>query len=258
MRSPFSVTFAVWRAIFLREALDRLFGERAAWFWLLIEPVTHISVIALVWRALRTSAIGGIDIAVWTMVGMLAFFLFRRTAVQVMYSADCNKSLFVYRQVKPFDAAIVRGGLEAFLMTLVSVVILTIAYLLGHDVIPNDPLLVMVAVAGLWLFGVGYGLVTSVLMELIPELEHIFKILMTPLYLISGTIMPLSSIPMPYRDYLMINPIAHGLEVVREGFVPNYHAVPGSSLGYLYAFSITSIFLGLLMYRRYALRLVMR
>lgn len=258
MRSQLSITLAVWRAIFLREALDRLFGERGAWFWLLIEPVTHISVIALVWRALSTRAIGGIDIAVWTMVGMLAFFLFRRTATQVMFSADCNKPLFVYRQVKPFDAAIVRGGLEAFLMTLVSIIILVIAYLLGHDVIPNDPLLVMASVAGLWLFGIGYGLVTSVLMELVPELEHIFKILMMPLYLMSGTIIPLTSIPMPYRDYLMINPIAHGLEVVREGFVPNYHAVPGSSLAYLYAFSVVTVFLGLLLYRRFALRLVMR
>ncbi|SFJ63601.1 capsular polysaccharide transport system permease protein [Desulfomicrobium apsheronum] len=258
MRSSLSITISVWRAIFLREALDRLFRERGAWFWLLIEPVTHIGFIALVWRALRARSIGGVDIAVWTMVGMLAFFLFRRTAIQVMFSADCNKPLFVYRQVKPFDAAIVRGGLEAFVIALISAIILVIAYFLGHDVIPGDPLLAMSAVAGLWLIGMGYGLVTSVLIELIPELEHIFKILMFPLYLISGVIVPISSVPLPYRDYLMLNPIAHGIEAVRLGFMPLYHVVPGVSLSYLYAFSVVSIFLGLLMYRRYALRLVMR
>lgn len=258
MRSSFTITFSVWRAIFLREALDRLFRERAAWFWLLIEPVTHIGFLALLWSTIRARAIGGIDLVVWLVVGMLAFFLFRRTAIQVMYSADCNKPLFVYRQVKPFDAALVRGGLEAFIMSLVSAVILSMAYLLGHDVIPTDPLLVMGAVAGLWLFGMGYGLVASVLMELVPELEHILKILMLPLYLISGVIWPLSSIPMPYRDYLMVNPIAHGIEAVRLGFVPHYHAVPGVSLGYLHGLAVVSIFLGLLLYRRFALRLVMR
>lgn len=258
MRSPLSVTFAVWRAVFLREALDRLFGERAAWLWLLVEPVTHIGFIALVWRVLRQRAIGGIDIAVWTMVGMLAFFLFRRTGIQVMYAVDCNRPMFVYRQVKPFDTAIVRGGLEAFLMANISVTIITIANLLGHDAIPRDPLLVIIAAAGLWLFGMGYGLIASVLMELVPELEHILKILMMPLYLISGVIMPISAVPMPYRDYLMINPIVHGIEAVRLGYVPHYHAVPGVSLQYLYACAAVSICLGLLMYRRYALQLVMR
>jgi len=258
MRSQLSITLAVWHAIFLREALDRLFRERGAWFWLLIEPITHIGFLALMWGVIRKTDMGGMDVVVWLMVGMLAFFLFRRTAIQVMYAVDCNRPLFVYRQVKPFDTAVVRGGLEAFIMALVSAIIIVIVNLLGRDAIPSDPLLVMGAVLGLWLFGMGYGLIASVLMELVPELEHILKILMMPLYLISGSIWPLASIPSPYREYLMINPIAHGVEAVRLGYVSHYHAVPGLSLGYLYACSAASIFLGLLLYRRYVLRLVMQ
>ncbi len=257
MRSSLSITISVWQAIFLREALDRLFGVRAAWLWLLVEPVFHIGFIATIFTALRMRTVGGVDVAVWIIVGMLGFFLFRRTAIQVMYSIDCNRPLFAYRQVKPFDTAIVRGGLEAFLMANISLVILTGATLLGRETLPSDPLLAMTAAAGLWLFGVGYGLVASVLMELVPESEHILNILMLPLYLISGTIWPISSIPSPYRDMLMINPIVHGLEAIRLGFVPYYHVVPGYSLGYLYSFAIVSIFLGLLLYRRFALRLVM-
>ncbi|MGE8454683.1 MAG: ABC transporter permease, partial [Pseudomonadales bacterium] len=181
MRSSLLITFSVWRAIFLRESLDRLFGERAAWFWLLIEPILHIGFLGWIWTVVRVHTMGGIDVLIWLMVGLLAFFLFRRTAIQVMYAIDCNRPLFAYRQVKPFDPAIVRGALEAFLMTLVSITILLVANLLGHDAIPADPLLVVVAVFGLWLLGLGYGLVASVLMELVPELEHILNILMLPL-----------------------------------------------------------------------------
>lgn len=258
MRSSLSITFSVWRAIFLREALDRLFKERGAWFWLLIEPVAHIGFLGLMWGAIRKTSMGGMDVVVWLMVGMLAFFLFRRTGMQVMYAVDCNRHLFAYRQVKPFDTAIVRGSLEAFIMVLVSATIIIIVNFLGRDAIPSDPLLVMGAALGLWVFGMGYGLITSVLMELVPELEHILKILMLPLYLISGVIWPLSVIPMPYRDYLMINPIAHGIEAVRLGYMPHYHAVPGVSLGYLYGCSVVCIFLGLLLYKRFVLRLVMQ
>lgn len=257
-RNPLSITASVWRAIFLREALDRLFDMRAAWFWLLMEPVLHISFITFVFTVIRMRTIGGIDVAIWIIVGMLAFFLFRRTGMQVMYAVDCNRPLFAYRQVKPFDTAIVRAGLEAFLMTIIAVVILTAAALLGHEAFPRDPLPVALALLGLWLFGIGYGLVGSVLMELVPESEHIFKILMMPLYLMSGVIMPLASIPQPYRDLLMLNPIAHGLELVREGFVPYYHAVPGISANYLYAWALVSISLGLALYRRFAVQLVMK
>lgn len=258
MRSQLTITLAVWRAIFLREALDRLFRERAAWFWLMIEPMTHIGFLGLLWAAVRRTNMGGMDVVVWLMVGMLAFFLFRRTGIQVMYAVDCNRPLFVYRQVKPFDTAIVRAGLEAFIMVIVSLTTIAIVILLGRDAIPGDPLLVLGAALGLWLFGVGYGLVTSVLMELVPELEHIFKILMLPLYLVSGVIWPLATIPMPYRDYLLANPVAHGIEAVRLGFMSHYHAVPGVSLGYLYGCATVVVFLGLLLYRRYILRLVMQ
>lgn len=257
-RSPLAVTLAVWRAIFLREALDRLFDMRAAWFWLLMEPVLHIAFITFIFTVIRMRTVGGIDVAVWIIVGMLAFFMFRRTAMQVMHAVDSNKPLFAYRQVKPFDTSIVRGGLEAFLMVMVAMVILTAAAFLGHDVFPDDPLLVLVAIFGLWLFGLGYGLVASVLMALVPETEHILKIVMLPLYLISGVIMPISAVPQPYRDILLINPLVHGLELVRQGFSSYYHMVPGVSIGYLYMWGIVSLFFGLMLYRRFALQLVMK
>jgi len=258
MRNPLSVSFSVWRAIFLRESLDRLFDMRAAWFWLLAEPVLHIGFMAIIYGVIRVRAIGNMDTALWITLGMLAFFLFRRTANQVTHAVGSNRPYFTYRQVKPFDPAISRAVLEAFLMTIVSTIILITAALLGHNAIPGDALLALQAVLGLWLFGVGYGLVASVLMELVPETEHVLKITMMPLYLASGVIWPLASIPYPYRDVLMFNPIAHGLEFVRLGFSPYYHTVPGLSMAYLYEWALASVFLGLMLYRRFAVQLVMR
>jgi capsular polysaccharide transport system permease protein len=257
-RSPYGVTFDVWRALFLREALDRLFDMRAAWFWLLMEPAMHIAFITFVYTVIRVRLIAGIDSAIWIIVGMLAFFMYRRTAMQVMYAVESNQPLFAYRQVKPFDVAIMRATLEGFLMVIVSVIILIVAALCGRNALPHDPLLVAITLLGLWLFGVGYGLVASVLMVLIPETEHLLKILMMPLYLISGTIAPLVSIPQPYLGWLLFNPIAHGLELVRQGFGNEYYVMPDISLGYLYAWAGCSLFMGLALYRRFARQLVMQ
>jgi capsular polysaccharide transport system permease protein len=258
MANPFTTTLRVWHAIFLREALDRLFGMRAAWMWLIVEPAMHIGFISFVWTVLRRRSMGGVDVMLWIIVGMLAFFLFRRTAIQAMHAIDCNRAFFAFRQVRPFDAAFVRAGVEAFVMSIISLFIFTATVFTGRNPLPHDPLLVIAAVAGLWLFGLGYGLVASVLMRLIPETTHILQILMMPLYLLSGVIWPIVSIPPLYRDWLMVNPLVHGLEAARTGFFATYHTVPDVSLSYLYLWALCSVCLGLALYRVYETRLVMQ
>jgi capsular polysaccharide transport system permease protein len=257
-RAPLTVTFSVWQAIFLREALDRLFDMRGAWFWLFAEPVSHIAFLIFVWAVIRARTIGGADVVIWLSAGLLSFFLFRRTAVQVTHAVDSNRPLFAYRQVKPFDTAIARAVLEAFLISIISAIILGGATLWGRASVPDDPLLVICAAFGLWLFGLGYGLIASVWMRLVPEMKHVFHILMIPLYLLSGVIWPLASIPPPYRDTLLINPITHGLELVRLGFASYYYAAPGVNAAYLYTWAVTSVFLGLLLYRRFDVQLEMK
>jgi capsular polysaccharide transport system permease protein len=101
----------------------------------------------------------------------------------------------------------------------------------------------------------GFGLVASVASELVPELGRVIDFVMMPLYLISGVILPLSTVPQPYREWLMFNPVAHGLEAARLGFAPYYHAVPELSTAYLYGSALVIVFLGLALHRRFALRL---
>ena len=140
-------------------------------------------------------------------------------------------------------------------MFFISSSILGVAALAGLEVLPDDPITVLLALAGLWLFGLGYGLVTSVCMRLVPDSGHIFQIFMMPLYLISGVIMPVAYIPMPYRDWLLWNPLVHGLELVRLGFFSNYHTLD-VSFSYLYSWVLLSITLGLTLYRAFETRLV--
>lgn len=254
-RSSLTITWSVWKALFLREALSRLFAGRAAWFWLLGEPVFHIAFLMLVFSAVRIHTVGGIDTGTWIMVGLLGFFVFRRTGTQVMNAISANQALFTYRQVKPVDTALVRGMLEGLLVVIVSAVLLLGYYLAGGTSSPSDPLALLGAFAGLWLFGLGFGLILSVVGELVPEVNRVVNLAMTPLYFASGAMFPLASVPPPYRGWLLLNPVAHGLEAARLGFVSHYHPVPEMSLDYLFGSALVAIFLGLALHRRFALRL---
>lgn len=205
-----AICFAAWKALFFREALTRLFSGRASWFWLLTEPAFHVGFLVFVFSVVRVRNIGGIDIALWVMIGLLAFFLFRRTVEQSMNGIGANRALFAYPNVKPVDTVLVRGVFEGFLMVVVAGAMMLGAALLGHNVIPADPMLLWWAFFCLWLLGLGFGLMVSVTNELIPEAGRVAKMAMMPLYFMSGVVFPLSVVPQPYREWLMFNPVAHG------------------------------------------------
>jgi capsular polysaccharide transport system permease protein len=251
-------TKQVWKALFLREALGRLFGARFSWFWLFAEPVAHIAFFAFIFTVIRVRHVGGIETAVWLIVGMSAFFTFKRTATQAMNAVDSNQALFYYRQVMPVDSVLVRAGLEGFLMAILVILLVIGAMIFGLNVSPENPLLILSAFTSLWLFGIGFGLITSVIKGLIPEFSWVIKFLMMPLYFLSGVILPIASIHNPYREWLMLNPIAHGVEAARLGFAPYYHTAPELNLTYLWLSAILSIAFGLLLHRNFSMKLVMQ
>ena len=255
-RSPASITLSVWKALFLREALGRLLSRRGAWFWLFAEPVFHASYLMFIFAVIRVSNIGGIDPALWIMAGLQGFLMFRNTGTQVMNAIGANRPLFAYRQVKPIDTLLVRAFLEGMILIFVTSILMAGLALLGYSVMPVDPLSVFEAFLGLWLVGLGFGLITSVIAELVPEIGKVIHLIMMPMMIISGVLMPIAIVPQPYRDWLMLNPVAHGLEAARLGFAPHYHAVEDLSIAYLFGFALVSIFLGLVLQRRFALRLI--
>ena len=254
-RSAWSVTLSVWKALFLREALARMFGRRSAMLWLFLEPLAHLAFMVFVFTVLRVRHVGGIDTPQWLLVGMLSFFLFRRVATQGAAAVGANLALFSYRQVRPVDTVLVRCALEGVLMLLISAVVLAGAALLGVPLRADAPLTVLAALGGLWLLGLGYGLFVSVVTELAPEIGNLIGMLMMPLYLISGVIFPLSAIPYPWREWIMLNPVAHGVEGVRAGVASFYHAVPELDLGYLWLSALVLLFLGLALQVRHQRRL---
>lgn len=254
-RSPLTVAFSVWKALFLREALTRLLSARAAWFWLLAEPLFHLAFLAFLFSVVNVHTVGGIATSVWLLLGLIGFFSFRRTATQTMYAIASNRALFAYRQVKPVDTAIARAALEGALMACVAAVVWVGAALVGIAVMPADPLGVLLIFFGMWLAGFGFGLIALVALELVPEVGQLIGLAMLPLYLLSGVLVPIATVPQPWREWLMLNPLAHGVEASRLAFAPHYHAPPELSLGYFALSALALTFFGLALNRRFAIRL---
>ena len=255
-RTSLQVTLSVWKALLLRGAVMRLFSSRAAWFWLLLEPVWHIGYMMLIFAVVKVRHVAGIETTVWVMAGLLSFFAFRRPAQQGMNAVNANSALYTYRQVKPIDAVLTRCVLEGLLAIVTTVIIVSLTAMAGIDVVPDDPFAVLQAFVGMWVLGVGFGLAASVAVEIAPEAGRMIGIVMTPLYFASGVIFPIGLVSPTYRQWLMLNPLAHGLEATRKGFADHYHPIPETSMGYFYGCALAVLFFGLALHRRYADKMV--
>lgn len=256
MRSHFQVQKSVMSALFLREAITRLAAGRLAWAWILLEPLAHVIFLMTLFGFVFHRIVNGVEGAMFIMTGLLGFIIARNTATRSAGAISANAALFAYRQVLPVDTVLVRAALEGFLMLLSSLMLLAGAGLAGFDVQPHDPLLAMAAFAGLWLCGVGVGLALSVFAELIPAISKLVNIAFIALYFISGVMVPALAIPQPYREWALLNPFLHGLEMLRAGFFRQFHAAPQAGLSYLYGFALTAVFFGLALHVRYARRMV--
>lgn len=257
VRTPWQVTVHVWYALFLREAMARVTADRVAWLWLLAEPIAHV--LLMVWiRTLlgRIRLIPGADFVPWLVVGITAFILFRNQMNRGMNAISANRAMFAYRQVKPVDTVLARCTLEGVLSTMVLMLMVLIFTLLDQDILPHHPL----AVAGYWLlfwgFGLGVGLICSVAVTVLPEVQRFISMLSFPLYFLSGVIFPVQYFPHEIRHYLLYNPLVHMLELVRGSFFETYRMVEGVSLLYPAGWTLGALFLGLLLHVRFKYRLM--
>lgn len=257
IRTPWQVTWSVWKALFLREFMTRITRDRLAWFWMLFEPIAFI----LIFVAIRTVVLGtsrliaGAEFVPWLLTGLLGFFLFRENMIQSIKAVEQTRTLFSYRQVKPVDPVLVRCFLEGWVKTFILAGFIAVGLLLGLGLFPDRFLVALFGWISLWALGIGVALVVSVLSALVDEIGKIIQIVSFPLLLISGVMFPLNLVPHDLIALMLTNPIVHGVELLRVGFFEAYKPVQGISITYLWLWILGLLSLGLMLHLRYEIRL---
>lgn len=251
-RTPWQVTRSVWYAMFVREALSRTMGDRMGWFWMIFEPVAFVGIMISVRSFIRGGRlVVNAEFIPWLIAGLMGFMLVREGMMRGMGAIEGNRALFAYRQVQPVDPVLVRNFLEGALRSLVFLIFIGGGLMLGLDLYPDNAIRVVAAWLSLWSLGLGLGLVTSVAATLVPEVGKVVRMISLPLMILSGVIIPLNSLPHWLLEYLMLNPIPHGLETLRLGFFEKYQVVNGTSMLYFWLFTLTLMSVGLLMHLRF-------
>lgn len=249
-RSSWDVQREVLFALTLREATNRVGGQWIGAVWTLLEPLTHMTFMLVLYGVVFTREAPAGEYLVFLTAGLVPFLLFQNLANRLMDGIESNKGIFVYRQIKPVDVQMARAVVELMMTMAVYAVTLTALAFFDLHVVPADPLGLVLSNALIASIGFAWGLAIAVLTHEKPRARTVVRMSMLPMYLISGVVFPIQTIPQEYLDWLMINPILHLLELSRHAFIPQYQITPGVSISYPIICAMGLLAFGLALYWR--------
>lgn len=255
-RGGLQVMYASIRALLLRELQTRFGQYRLGYLWVFLEPLLTIGIMVLLFSTIRQRMAPGIEFEVFLINGIIPFFMFRTGVMFGTSAVESNKGLFSYRSVKPIDALLARNILELLLKFTAyvgfSIGLLWFGYSISFSNIPQ--------LLGYWLllfiFTLGCSLIFLVIADFSKEITKILSSLFLVIYLTSGILYSIHIIPPQYQVYLLYNPLIHLFELMRHAVAPTYQLVSGISLSYFMIWMIVTLFIGLLMYKRFERRMV--
>jgi capsular polysaccharide transport system permease protein len=255
-RSPLRIQRAVLVALVIRDLRARVQGRWQGLLWMLFEPLTHMLLILALFGFRHNASSTTVEYPVFLITGLLPFFIFRNLARKLPVAINASRAVYSYRQVKPIDALAARAVVETGLYAAVYVAALAILGWLGYDWLPHEPLELLVVSFVIIALGTGLGLLFSVLVHGRPKVQTLIGWIFLPMYFLSGVVIPPTSFSPQFREWLMLNPMLHLIELSRSHFFPHYVEMPGIGLAYPTAFTLVVAALGLSSYRLYRHRLV--
>lgn len=234
-------------ALLVREMEARFGSKPGGYVWALLDPAAHVALMTLVFQAIARAPALGTSFPLFFATGYVGFQFYQAMTGYLNGSIKANRSLLSYPNVAPIDTITARSLLQ--LMTTVLVAFIVLGVIFSSLRTPHSlhwpAILEAVFVASV--LGIGIGMINNVMFVRFPLYEQLFTIVNRPLFLLSGVFFLPNSLPLPYRDIVLLNPLVHVTMLFRTGFYEGYRAV-GLDTAYLHSFAFLTLFTGMTLF----------
>ena len=104
---------------------------------------------------------------------------------------------------------------------------------------PEFGMLLVVPIGFITGFGfAGFGVSVAAIAKTIDNFNYITSAVLTPMFLVAGTFLPLSQLPHGVREVAYVNPLYHCVQLVRDASLGMLHVGDLGHLGVLVAFAL--------------------
>jgi capsular polysaccharide transport system permease protein len=214
-----------------------------------LEPLALIATFLALRVFLRGSGDGiYLNVVLWLALGFVPFFMFSGIAIKAISGVEKNSDLYFYRRLKPLDSLLGNAFLLAQIFGFLLIIFVVGVSLWEWRFVVQDVGMAVFVFVGIGMLGFGVGLITLIIGHRLPIVAWVMKMFLRRILLWTSCIFfPISALPDIARPWILWNPIAHGIELLRIACNPFYPA-PGVSGLYFLAWVVSSVGFGLFIY----------
>jgi ABC-type polysaccharide/polyol phosphate export permease len=208
-------------ALLMREVITRFGRDNLGVLWLVAEPMLFTMGVAGLWAAAGMNHGGGIPIVAFAITGYSSVLVWRNTVNRCSSAIQANLNLLYHRNVRMIDVMVTRIVLEVAGAS-GSFVVLSIFFMASEWISP--PVDMLQVLFG-WLMLVWFGASLALTMGALTSYSHVVERLWHPaaylLFPLSGAAFMVEWLPPAFQKTVLLIPMVHGVEMVREGFFGN-------------------------------------
>jgi capsular polysaccharide transport system permease protein len=211
----------VLHALLMREVITRFGRKNLGVLWLVAEPMIFTLGVATLWMAAGLHHGSPIPIVAFAVTGYSSVLMWRNSASRAGSAVAQNKPLLFHRNVQVIDVLLTRIVLEVGGATGSFIALSLLFIFLGWMPAPVDLLKVVFGWLMLAWFGASLALLIgagTAFSEIVERLWHPAAYLLFPL---SGAAFMIEWLPMSMRKFVLLLPMVHGTEMLREGYFGN-------------------------------------
>jgi capsular polysaccharide transport system permease protein len=215
------IQFRVLHALLMREIITRFGRENLGVLWLVAEPMLFTLGVTTLWTAAGLHHGSPIPIVAFAVTGYSSVLMWRNSASRSGGAIAQNKSLLFHRNVRVIDVILTRIALEIGGATGSFIVLSSLFIFVGWMPLPEDLLMVVCGWFMLAWFGASLALLIgagTAYSEIVERLWHPASYLLFPL---SGAGFMVEWLPVGMQKVVMLLPMVHGVEMLREGYFGN-------------------------------------
>lgn len=244
----------------LEEIIKRNFaskykGSVLGIFWSVLRPLLIMIVLTIVFSTLFDKSVD--NYPVYLLCGRCLYDFFTGSVGLAMNSISANKNI-LQKTAAPKHIFIIGSIISEFINFLITIVILlgVMAVTWSPFYWTIMPLAVIPVISALIMF-TGLGFMLSILRVYYTDIQHLWGVVTMMLMYASAIFYPMSIIPEPYHQYLILNPIFWIIDQFRcfmyQGTIPSTLYVVNSLL-----LSTIILVFGIIVYKTFEKRVAMK
>ncbi|MDT9546338.1 MAG: ABC transporter permease [Chlorobium phaeovibrioides] len=236
-------------ALMRREMLTRYGRNNIGFLWLFAEPILFTLLTMAIWGVRKSGS--GLPMTAFAITGYPVAMIWRNSVSRGMKAISSNNALLYHRNVRVLDIFTSRIMLEV-IGVIAAMFFLIVAFVyLGWMQPPENTPQVVVGLGLLGWFGFALALVIGSLAEFSEVINRLWSPFSFFLFISSGIFTLVDWLPPLAQHYILLLPMAHGTELVRDGYFGslfNAHY----DIGYLVLWCLVLTLAGFVLMRRAA------